>query len=253
MSDGTLVQTQNDNRDLGVPEALGGSWDEPVSPYAAQYPHNLVIATHGGLTVELDSTPGAARMNLYHPSNSYIQIDNDGAMVIKNNDKRYEIILSDNNIHVKRDRNLTIDNDSTKFVKGNDLEETTGNKIVQIDGNKELTVGGNVDETITGNENLTVGGDLTITVTGDINITSTGSTAVTAPTVTVTSPATTVTGGTVSLAAQGTLLKLMNSLTIDLYNVNTHQYNTPGSGERTTFIPNQLLTATETTTNTEAS
>lgn len=245
VSDGTLVQTQDANRDLGVPEALGGSWDEPESAYNAQYPHNLVIATHGGLTLELDSSPGAARLNFYHPSNSFIQIDNDGVMTIKNNDKRYEIILSDNNIHIKRDRSLTIDNNSKKFVKGNESEETTGNKIIQIDGNVEKTIGGNIEEII--------GGDLTITVTGDINITSTGSTAITAPTVTVNSPVTTVTGGTVSLAAQGTLRKMMNDLTIALYNVHTHDYDPPGGGVRTTFVPNQLLTATETTSNTEGS
>lgn len=245
VSNGTLVQTKNDNRDLGVPEALGGSWDEPVSPYAAQYPHNLVIATHGGLTVELDSTPGAARLNFYHPSNSYIEIDNEGVMVIKNNDKKYEITLSDNNIHIKRDRNLTIDNDSTKFVKGNDLEETTGNKVVQIDGNVEETIGGNVEETI--------GGNLTVTVTGNISITSTGPTTVTAPTVMVTSPATTVTGGTVSLAAQGTVRELMNDLTIALYNSHKHWYDPPGGGPRQTDIPIQLLSTAQTTSNTGAS
>jgi hypothetical protein len=240
VSDGTLVQTKNDNRDLGVPEALGGSWDEPVSPYAAQYPHNLVIATHGGLTVELDSTPGAARLNLYHPSNSYIEIDNDGVMVIKNGDKKYEITLSDNNIHIKRDRNLTIDNDSTKFVKGNDLEETTGNKVSEIGGD----------------DNLTVGGDLNITVTGNINITSTGSTSVTAPTVTVTSPATTVTGGTVDLASQGTLRQLMNELIIDLYNAHQHNYSDThdGAGLQPTTAPiNNTLSIAQATVNTEAS
>jgi hypothetical protein len=240
ISDGTLVQTQDANRDLGVPEALGGSWDEPQSPYATQYPHNLVIATHGGLTLELDSTPGAARLNFYHPSNSFIQIDNDGVMVIKNNDKRYEIILSDNNIHIKRDRSLTIDNDSKKFVKGNESEETTGNKVIQIDGNVEETIGGDVEGTI--------GGDLNITVTGPVTVT--------APTVTVNSPATTVTGGTVSLGSQATMRKLMNELMIALYNAHQHTYHDTSSGagfQPTTPPINNTLSLAQATDNVEAS
>ena len=64
---GTLVDTKNSQRDIGVPTALGGSWSEPQSPYNAKYPHNFVINTHGGLTIELDSTPGATRINIYHP------------------------------------------------------------------------------------------------------------------------------------------------------------------------------------------
>jgi hypothetical protein len=232
VSDGTLVQTQNANRDIGVPEALGGSWDEPESAFAAQYPHNLVIATHGGLTLELDSTPGAARLNFYHPSNSFIQIDNDGVMIIRNNDKRYEIILSDNNIHIKRDRNLTIDNNSTRFIKGSELEEIDVDKIAEI------------------------GGNLSVTVTGNIDITSTGPTNVTAPTVTVTSPTTTVTGGTVKLGAQITMKKLMNELMIDLYNAHQHNYTDThnGAGVQPTTSPiNNTLSLSQATDNVEGS
>ncbi len=262
ISDGTLVQTQDNNRDLGVPEALGGSWDEPESAFAAQYPHNLVIATHGGLTLEMDSTPGAARLNFYHPSNSFIQIDNDGVMVIKNNDQRYEIILSDNNIHIKRDRNLTIDNNSTKFIKGNELEETTGNKVVQIDGNVEETIGGNeireiggnIDETIQGNRdghivgggNVQIDGALNITVTGLVTITGNAGVLVTGGNVEVESSAGSPTGS-IQLGSQGTSYVLMDSRMIAVYNSHKH-FSGSGLPE-----PPLLAVTSHTTTNVEAS
>jgi hypothetical protein len=237
VSDGTLVETQNDNRDLGVPEALGGSWDEPVSPYNAEYPNNLVIATHGGLTLEMDSTPGSARLNLYHPSNSYIQIDNDGVMVIRNNDKKYEVVLSDNNIHIKRDRNITIDNDSKKFVKGNEVTEISGNKAVEIDGDMGREIGGDKDETITG--------DLTITVAGNVQISSTGP-------ATITSPVSTITGGSVKLGnSLGSLKKMVNEDFLTLV-YDPHVHSGVAVGGNNTGPPSPLSSG-EITSDTEAS
>ena len=124
---------------------------------------------------------------------------------------------------------------------------------LKVDGDVCEEVEGDVNTEIGGNVDTQVDGNLTVTVAGNITITSTGPTTVTAPTVTVTSPTTTVTGGTVSLAAQGTLRKLMNDLTIALYNSHTHWYDPPGGGPRITDVPIQLLSAAQTTSNTGAS
>lgn len=57
--------------------------DEPESPYAAQYPFNKVIQTKSGHVIELDDTPENARVHIYHNSGTYIEINNDGRIVIK--------------------------------------------------------------------------------------------------------------------------------------------------------------------------
>jgi hypothetical protein len=179
---GTLVETKNNERDISVVTALGGNWSEPESPYAARYPHNHVIATHGGITIELDSTPGATRLNIYHPSNSFIEIDNDGNMVVKNQGEKYEIVTEGKNIHIKQQRNITIDEDSKKKIEGDETIEVGGDKQIQIDGNKiedvdgnlDQTIGGNKTETITGNKSETIGGNKTETITGNLTITVEG-------------------------------------------------------------------------------
>ena len=79
----TLLTTKNSLRDTF----------EPASPAAPRYPHNYVIVTHGGITIELDSTPKAERLHLYHPSNSYIEIDKDGNMVVRSSNDKYEITI----------------------------------------------------------------------------------------------------------------------------------------------------------------
>lgn len=209
---GTLVETKNDERDIAVQTALGGNWSEPTSPFAARYPHNHVIATHGGITIELDSTPGATRLNIYHPSNSFIEIDNDGNMVVKNNAEKYEIVTQGKNVHIKQQRNITIDGDSKKKVDGNEYIEVGGNKQIQIDGDKtedidgDLTqnVGGDKTENISGdktediggaktkdvgsNETDTITGNKTETIGGQLNITVTSNASLTAPRINLVGP-----------------------------------------------------------------
>lgn len=57
--------------------------DEPASPYAAEYPYNKVIQTKSGHVIELDDTPENTRVHIYHNSGTYIEINNDGRLVIK--------------------------------------------------------------------------------------------------------------------------------------------------------------------------
>lgn len=56
-----------------------GTKDTVSSPaYAAEYPHNLVLATHGGIIIEIDSTPGSERIDVWHPSGTYVEMDASG-------------------------------------------------------------------------------------------------------------------------------------------------------------------------------
>jgi hypothetical protein len=158
----TIVETKDNNRDTGVSIAGGGTWDEPQSPFAAEYPENFVIHTHNGLVIELDNTEGNRRINIYHPSNSFIEIDESGNMVIKNAAEKYEITLSGRNVHVVSQENKTIDSDKNLKVGGNHNEEIGGNKTEEINGNKEETVNGNLNITVSGNVNLQASGIVTI-------------------------------------------------------------------------------------------
>lgn len=230
---GTYVQEKNANLDTGVSKAGGGTWDEPQSAYNAKYPENIVFNTHGGVVIELDSTPGSKRFSVWHPSNSYVEVDNDGVLVIRNESDSYEIVVKGKNIHIKQDKCETIDGDENLLVGGDRTEE--------VDGNVSQEIGGNKEEEIIGNKEETIGGSLNITVTGNV---------------TITSPLTTVTGGLVKLAAQGTLKKLMNELMIALYNSHQHNYTDTGAGagvQPTTPPINNTLSLAQATENTEAS
>ncbi len=174
-SDDTLVTTKNNNRTLGVPIALDGDWNEPTSPYDAEYPHNMVTATHGGITSEFDSTPGKERLHFYHPSNSYIEIDADGNMVVKNNATRYDITLNNRNEYIKVSRTLTVDEDNRVMVKGDAILETQGDQFNQIGGDITTTAEGSINTIATLNITITASGEITIiapdiTLLGNVHI-----------------------------------------------------------------------------------
>jgi hypothetical protein len=223
VSENTLVTTKEENLDQAVQLAFGGSWDEPNPAFAAQYPHNLVITTHGGLTVELDSTPGAKRFQIYHPSNTYIECDNDGNLVFRNQADKYEIVIQGRFVHVLQDNYETVAGDErvkvigTKYtevnedenrqvdqtrttevkiddietigvdkeknVGGDETDQIDGNKDETVDGNKSETVGGNKDKTISGNETDQIDGNKDETIDGGLTITVTGAVNLTSSTV----------------------------------------------------------------------
>lgn len=100
----TIVGERNSNLDEGIESAIGNDWDEPPSAFAAEYPHNIVLSTHGGITVEVDSTPDNERIHIWHPSKTFIEIDSAGNMVIKNDGERYDLTKSNKYEYTEGDR-----------------------------------------------------------------------------------------------------------------------------------------------------
>jgi len=104
-----------------------GTKDAVTSPaYNAQYPHNIVLATHGGHIIEIDSTPSNERINIQHKCGSYIELDKDG--------NKTEAVMND--------YTLTISNDNTVTIGGNLVVNVTGNATVDVGGTLNATVGG---------------------------------------------------------------------------------------------------------------
>lgn len=177
ISAGTIVDHKNQNLDgidTPIPLATGETWVEPVSAYAAQYPKNIVLTTHRGITIELDNTEGAERVHLYHPSNTYIEIDAIGNMVFRNDGNRFEITRNNRNKHVLIDDNETIDSDKTSKVGKNEEIEIGQDRTKRVGSNDRETIGINRTTTVGQNDTKGVGKDWTVTVGGNIRIEADG-------------------------------------------------------------------------------
>jgi len=179
ISDGTIVDHKNDNLDLGVVQSDDETWDEPESAFAAEYPKNIVLTTHRGITVEIDSTTGSERVHIFHPSNTYIEIDADGNVVFRNEGNRFEITKGDRNKHIFGDDSETVDVDKKSYVKGDETNKIDGDQKITVGNNLTEDVGANETQSIVGDKTQTVGGDWDISVTGNITITAGGNVKIT--------------------------------------------------------------------------
>lgn len=140
---------------------------EPKTAYAAEYPNNDTISTKSGHLIEIDDTPKAERIHVYHKSGSYIEMNADGSMVIKSAERSVEIAsknkelysdkgdllleAKDKNVNVKAKKNISLDSKDEMSVKG---------KTVKIDSDGNIDVDG---DTITINgSNIKLEGNVTI-------------------------------------------------------------------------------------------
>ena len=181
----TLVNTKKSYRDKVVPTAYGGNWSEPEPAYNAKYPENFVFTTHGGLTVELDSTPGSKRFHIYHPSNTYIECDNDGVLVIRNQSDKYEIVIGNRNSHIKGANNETVDADERVKVKGNKSTEINGDEFRRVEGDQQSDLRGDVQQVIGGNLDFDVTKRVNLNAIQPILINSSVEVTITSPYITL--------------------------------------------------------------------
>ena len=135
----------------------GTSVKEPtrlsVSP---SYPFNKMIESESGHVLELDDTPNAERIHLYHRTGSRIEFLRDGDMTMKVANNNYEIILKDKKVLIAGSADIELSNGhyninaykgksedggSIKFTAhgGNiDLTTTNPDKAIRIKGKVSL-------------------------------------------------------------------------------------------------------------------
>ncbi len=153
----TYVMDQEMNRKFHA--KVGGmdeAFSEPASAYAARYPYNRVIET-GSHSIELDDTPGAERIMIWHKEGSYVQIDSRGTVTEKSTSDKYEVIDRKQHVIVGGSSVVTVEGNAHVYVKGNKTEEIEGDLKHLVHGNYMLSVGG-TETVINASENLQMRG-----------------------------------------------------------------------------------------------
>ena len=117
------------------------TWSEPSPAYGARYPFNRVIET-AKHSIEIDDTPGAERIMIYHNQGSYVQIDSRGTTTHKSTGDKYEINDKQQHVYVGGPSMVTINSDAYVYVKGNKTEEIEGDYNMIVRGNAQFGVGG---------------------------------------------------------------------------------------------------------------
>ena len=140
--EGTIVEKKNQERMRGAQLPNGGSWDQPQSAYAAEYPYNHVRETESGHVIELDDTPGAERLHVYHKSGTSTEIDSVGnrVNVIKGSD--YTIVDKNGYISIQGKANVSISGSCNIFVGADANIDVTGNVLLNGHNDVEINAAG---------------------------------------------------------------------------------------------------------------
>ena len=138
----TIVGSKKETILQSVPVACGGSFSEPETKYNAKNPHNMVMETKSGHVFELDDTPGAERIHIYHRKGTFIEMHPDGDVVVKSNKTSYHLSMGDFNIYVAGHCNVTAEKSIHMKTKGDFCLEVGGNANFNVSGTLKMEAKG---------------------------------------------------------------------------------------------------------------
>ena len=119
------------------------TWEEPPTPYDADYPYNIVSQTESGHVTEIDDSPGAERIHVRHRTGTYDEMQPDGSRVTHVFGNNYHIVAKDENVTISGVCNITINGDANLYVKKNLRQVVEGDAVMEFKKNLRVTVGEN--------------------------------------------------------------------------------------------------------------
>jgi hypothetical protein len=165
--DGTIVKLKDANRKLGIPKAKGnGSWDQPAAPFGAKYPFNKVFETEAGHVQEFDDTPGQERINTYHRSGTFTEVDTNGTQVNYIVGDNFILMEQNGCIHVAGEVNITVDGNTNIFARSD--------ANIEVSQNANIEVGNNLELGVANDAYLAIGGDFKVKVGGEFDLQANG-------------------------------------------------------------------------------
>jgi hypothetical protein len=106
---------------------------EKKTEYAAKYPYNKTITTESGHVLELDDTPKAERIHVYHKSGSYVEIFPDGSIVTKSMKDSTSVTMRDHAISVVRgDLQILANEGKIQITSDGDIDLVSKSGVVNI-------------------------------------------------------------------------------------------------------------------------
>lgn len=162
-----LITTRNSNA-LKLP-----AWNEPTTNASVEYPYGQGIKFPGGTLLVVDESGGETKIAVYHPSNSYNEIESDGTHVSRVSGKDYEIIMGSKFVYIGGSVSETIAGGLGVGVGRDYSMSVGGNSMVSVNGNSTETITGISTENVMGSKVLTVIGPYAVSTSSTLSIMAT--------------------------------------------------------------------------------
>lgn len=140
-----------------VPVADGTKFTEPLSQFDARYPYNHVLETDRGHVIELDDTPEAERVQIFHRKGSFVEFHPDGTVVHRAVNNKYQVTLETDNTYVGGNMNMSVVGSVNIIAGANTNISTVGDATWRVGGNMRMDIGGNLDIVTGGKTNIDSG------------------------------------------------------------------------------------------------
>lgn len=110
---------------------------EKKTEYAAKYPYNKTVTTSSGHVLELDDTPKAERIHVYHKSGAYVEIFPDGSIITKSMQDSVSVTMNDHSISViKGDLQIVANEGKIEINSDGDINLVSKTGVVNVRGAK---------------------------------------------------------------------------------------------------------------------
>lgn len=154
----------------GIPSADGTKFAEPLSQFDARYPFNHVMETDGGHVFELDDTPAAERVQIFHRKGSFVEFHPDGSIVHRGAKDRYHIVFENENLYAGGSMNMSVVGAVNILAGANTNISTGGDATWRVGGNLRMDIGGNFDVAVGGTTNIDSGGTAIVYSGGNVEL-----------------------------------------------------------------------------------
>lgn len=153
-----------------VPVADGTKFTEPLSQFDARYPYNHVMETDRSHVIELDDTPEAERVHIFHRKGSFTEFHPDGTVVHRSANNSYHVTLETDNTYVGNNMNISVVGSVNIVAGANTNISTKGDVTWRVGGNMRMDIGGNFDVITGGKTNIDSGDTATIYSGGNVEL-----------------------------------------------------------------------------------
>jgi hypothetical protein len=148
--------------------ALGSTFTEKESPYAATYPFNHVYQSESLHFFEFDDTPSAERVLLAHRMGTFFEFHPDGSSVTHIMRDSFHVTIGDSWVGIVGDSHVNIKGDSTLYIEGDLTTHVNGDYRLSIDGDFFTKVGGKKVTNVGADSHAKSGGDTVIRSSGTL-------------------------------------------------------------------------------------
>lgn len=141
----SVVQAKNAKLMKSAPLPGEQFFNEPASAFKGEYPYNKVTETESGHIIEIDDTPGAERIHVYHKAGTYIEIDRDGNTVFRRKGSDYQIIDKNGYVSVAGTLNISVSGSVNMFAGNSANIEVIGDAKLTVRNDLDIQAGGNIN------------------------------------------------------------------------------------------------------------